>query len=377
MKYPIRGFYFLLFLGAVFFITPQTYAQTTTAIGQDLKAITTAVPILLVSPNARAAGMGDAGVATSPDGDASFWNAGKLGFVKDDAGINLSISPWLHNIASDMYLNYLSGYKRVNKRAAFAASMMYFDLGDLQFTDNNGNTNGEFSPKEYAFNLSYGQQLSDNLGLGVGARFIHSNLSAGFGDSKPGNSASVDVGIYYKNDFTLSSREYNVSFGGNISNIGAKIAYTNADQKDFLPTNLRLGTALSLNADEFNKFTLAIDANKLLVPTPNASTTTVQTVPGALFSSFGDAPGGFSEELQEVTLSTGLEYLYNDIFAGRVGYFYENPSKGDRHYLTMGLGLKYQKFGFDVAYLVPNSKSNPLAKTLRFTLSLILDSEEK
>jgi hypothetical protein len=274
-----------------------------------------------------------------------------------------------------MSLSYLSGYKRVNPRAAFAASLLYFDLGEIQFTDEFGRELNNFNPKEYAVDLAYGQQLSNNFSLGIAARFIHSNLSAGINDSRPGNSAAVDIGAYYTKDLNLGAREYNLALGANISNIGAKIAYTNAERKDFLPTNLRLGTALTMNLDPYNKFTLAIDGNKLLVP--SEITQDNVSVPRAIFSSFGDARNGAKEELQEVVLSTGLEYWYNDVFAARAGYFYESPNKGDRHYLSLGIGMRYQKFGIDAAYLVPNSRNNPLANTYRFTLVLNINKEEE
>ncbi|MGV3505020.1 MAG: type IX secretion system outer membrane channel protein PorV [Adhaeribacter sp.] len=342
-----------------------------------MRTITTAVPILTVSPDARAAALGDAGVATSPDGNSLHWNPAKLGFLKNDLGASLSYSPWLRNIINDMSLTYLSGYKKVSDRGAFSAALRYFDLGDIQFTDEFGSPTGEFNPKEYTFDIGYGQQLSENLSLGIAARFIHSNLSAGIYDSKPGNSAGVDIGIFYTKDQQWGGRDANISFGGNISNIGPKISYTNLNQKDFLPTNLRLGTAVSMNMDSFNKFTLAIDGNKLLVPSPSDNPNAAQpSVPGAIFQSFGDAEGGFSEEMQEVMLSTGLEYLYSDIFAARLGYFYENPNKGNRNYLSLGLGMHYQKISIDAAYLVANGTNNPLARSLRFTLAFNFDQEE-
>ncbi|PSR54388.1 hypothetical protein AHMF7605_13145 [Adhaeribacter arboris] len=337
--------------------------------------VTTAVPVLTIAPDARAAGMGDAGVATSPDNNASFWNPAKLGFVTTDFSASASYSPWLRNIINDMSISYLSGVKKVSERSAFSASLMYFDLGDIQFTDEQGNPVQQFNPKEYFVSFGYGQQLSENLSLGIGARFIHSNLSAGINDSKPGNSVAADIGIYYNKDLTIGARNYNLALGGNISNIGAKINYVNADRKDFLPTNLKLGTAFTMELDPYNTLTLAVDANKLLVPSLGANTG--QSVPSAIFSSFSDAPGGASEELQEVILNTGLEYWYNQLFAARLGYFYESPNKGDRHYLSLGAGIRYQKFGIDFAYLVPNGdRSNPLASTLRFTLHFNLSNEE-
>jgi hypothetical protein len=363
---------FMLLLANVNF----AQGQNPSPVGQDeLSTITTAVPILTVSPDARSAAMGDAGVAISPDVNAAHWNPAKLGFITTDLSVGLSHSPWLRNIINDMALSYLSMTKKVNDRAAFSASLLYFDLGEIQFTDDFGLPLNNFNPKEYTFDVAYGQQLSNNFSLGIAARFIHSNLSAGINDSRPGNSAAVDIGAYYNKDVTMGAREYNLAFGANISNIGAKIAYTNAERKDFLPTNLRLGTALTMNLDPYNKITLAIDGNKLLVPseigTDNIS------VPRAIFSSFGDARNGFKEELQEVVLSTGMEYWYNDVFAARAGYFYESPNKGDRHYLSLGLGMRYQKFGIDAAYLVPNSRNNPLANTYRFTLALNINKEEE
>jgi hypothetical protein len=381
MKYLVRGFSSLLFLGNIFLLTPGSLAQgpSNDPIGREgLRTITTAVPILTVSPDARAAALGDAGVATSPDGNALHWNPAKLGFLQKDYGAALSYSPWLRNIINDMSLTYLSGYKRVSDRGTFSAAMRYFDLGDIQFTDENGQPTGDFNPKEYTFDVGYGQQLSENLSLGIAARFIHSNLSAGINDSKPGNSAGVDIGVYYTKGFQMGAREYNLALGGNISNIGPKISYTNLDQKDFLPTNLRLGTAFTMNVDPFNKFTLAVDGNKLLVPSPTAtSSNDPPSVPGAIFKSFGDAEGGFKEEMQEIVLSTGLEYLYSDIFAARLGYFYENPNKGNRNYLSLGLGMHYQVFSIDAAYLVANGDNNPLANSIRFTLAFNIDQEEK
>lgn len=356
-----------------FFIIP-TYGQT----GQNsgFNVITTAVPILTVATDARSAGMGDAGVAISPDANAPHWNPAKLGFITTDLSASLSYSPWLGKIINDMSLSYLSAVKKVTNRSAIGVSLLYFDLGNIQFTDPSGNPIGDFNPKEYTVDLSYGQQLSENLSLGIGARFIHSNLSAGLTDSRPGNSVAADIGVYYTKDLTLGARNYNLALGGNISNIGAKIAYTTANQKDFLPTNLRLGTAFTMELDPYNTLTLAVDVNKLLVPSPDSMAQSTPSVPGAIFSSFGDAPGGFKEEVQEIVLNTGIEYWYNNLFAARVGYFYESPQKGDRHYLSFGLGLRYDKFGIDAAYLVPNSRSNPLADTYRFTLHFNLSQAE-
>jgi len=359
------------------FAAPAAFAQTTppaTSTGSDLSAVTTAVPILTVAPDTRSAGLGDAGVALSPDANAGYWNPAKLGFVENDMSIAFSYAKWLGNIVDDMSLNYLSGYKKLNETSAISASLMYFDLGEIQFIDANQAPLQNYNPKEYAVSVAYGQALSENFSVGVGARFIHSNLAGDVNvsgsniESQPGNTAAVDVGVYYNNDI---SQNVNLGLAANISNIGGKIAYSENEDKSFLPTNLKVGTAITYNLDAYNSLTLVVDANKLLVPSPGADTN--QSVVSGIFSSFGDAEGGAGEELKEVNISTGVEYWYNKLFAARLGYFYENPEKGGRKYLSTGIGLRYQKFGLDAAYLVPGDQSNPLADTWRFTLALDLE----
>jgi Type IX secretion system protein PorV len=354
---------------------------------QTINTITTAVPFVTISPDARSAALGDAGVAISPDANAPFHNVGKLGFLQNPYGLSGSYTPWLRNVTDDMSISAVSGYKKFGQRAALAASLTYFDLGEIQFRDINNIETGSFNPKEYSFSVSYGQKLSDNFGIGATARYIRSNLTGNQGqDSRPGNALAVDLGAYYTRDLTIGASDYNLSLGGAVSNIGNKITYTRADQADFLPTNLKLGAAITRELDAYNKITLTVDANKLLVPTPyydlegRTDTTTRRivrqrntaiankSIVNGIFTSFNDAPGGFSEELKEINLSAGVEYWYNDLLAARVGYFYENPMKGDRQYLSLGLGLRYQVFGADAAYLVPNSKSNPLANTIRVSL---------
>ncbi|RIJ43160.1 type IX secretion system outer membrane channel protein PorV [Pontibacter oryzae] len=354
---------------------PIAFAQgQSTTTGSDLNAVTTAVPILTVGPDSRAAALGDAGVASSPDANASYWNPAKLGFVQNDLSVSFSYSPWLSNIVDDMSLNYLSGYKKLNETSAISLSLMYFDLGDIQFIDANQQPLQNYNPKELAVAVSYGQALSENFSLGVTARFIHSNLAGDVNvsgtntESQPGNTAAVDVGVYYNKDL---NQDLNLALGASISNIGGKIAYSENEDKSFLPTNLKLGTALKYNLDAYNSLTFLLDANKLLVPSPGADTD--QSVISGIFSSFGDAEGGASEELKEVNLSAGVEYWYNELFAARAGYFYEHPDKGGRKYFSAGLGVRYQKFGLDAAYLIPNDQGNPLADTWRFTLALNLE----
>ncbi|MBX0292485.1 type IX secretion system outer membrane channel protein PorV [Hymenobacter sp. HSC-4F20] len=346
-----------------------------------VNAITTAVPILTVSPDARSAALGEAGVAISPDANAGYYNPGKLGFVRYQYSVATSYTPWLASIANDMGLAYLSGTTKIGERSTLSANLMYFDLGSIQYRDERGTDKGTYNPKEYAFSVGYGQKLSDKFGVGLNARYVRSNLTGSTIDFKPGNAIAVDLGAYYTTDLTIGAGEYNLAFGATVSNIGNKISYT--DEQNFLPTNLKLGTAITKELDPYNKLTFTVDANKLLVPTPyykegvpdNDPTVVAENERRADFgivqgitSSFSDAPGGFSEELKEINLSGGIEYTYNDLLMARVGYFYENPIKGDRQYLSFGAGVRYQVFGVDGTYLVPNSKANPLAQTLRVSL---------
>ncbi|MBT9393552.1 type IX secretion system outer membrane channel protein PorV [Hymenobacter sp. NST-14] len=358
----------------------------TGAHAQRVNAITTAVPILTISPDSRSSALGEAGVAISPDANAGYYNPGKLGFVRYEHTASLSYTPWLASIANDMGLAYLSGTTKIGDRSTLSANLMYFNLGEIQYRDNFGNATTNFNPKEYALTVGYGQKLSDNFGVGLNARYIRSNLTGGsVGDTEPGNAVAVDLGAYYNTDLTIGPGEYNLAFGAAVSNIGNKISYTTANSPDFLPTNLKIGTAITKELDAYNKITLTFDANKLLVPSPfydendptnpraagveeeNARRRDYGIVRG-ITSSFSDAPGGFSEELKEINLSGGVEYSYNDLLMVRAGYFYENPTKGARQYLSFGAGVRYQVFGVDGTYLVPNSKANPLSQTLRVSL---------
>ena len=324
-------------------------------------------------------------MATSPDANAAFYNPGKLGFVPYKYSVSPSYSPWLRNVTDDMSLQSIAGYGKIGDRSALSASLMYFSLGNIDYRDGSNNPNGNFNPKEYAFTVSYGQKLSDNFGVGVSARYIRSNLVGAFNgnDAQAGNAVAVDLGAYYNKGLTIGTGVYNLAFGAAISNIGNKIVYKDANNPSFLPTNLRLGTALTREIDQYNKITLTFDANKLLVPSPyyidgvaandpavkaENDTRSKKGIIGAALGSFSDAPGGFKEELREINLSTGAEYSYNDLIMARVGYFYEAPDKGGRQYLSFGLGVRYQVFGIDGTYLVPNSQANPLANTIRVSL---------
>lgn len=367
-------------------------------VGQDTsqRVITTAVPFLSITPDSRSGAMGDVGVAISPDANSVHWNPSKLAFIDNQMGFSLSYSPWLAKIINDMSLSYLSGYYKLTKEQAIAVSLRYFDLGEIFFTDDNNNPQGEFNPKEFAIDATYARMLSEKFSLGITLRYVNSNLTGHFQTSsveaKPANTVAADVSAFYKTETKIGD----LSFGGNISNIGAKVTYSNQDNKDFIPINLRLGSALKTEIDPYNSITFALDFNKLLVPTPPVylmdANGIIQTDPdgnpiiergkdpnrnllSGMFGSFSDAPDGFSEEMQEIMISFGTEYWYNELFAARLGYFYEHANKGNRQYFTMGVGFRYNVFGFDFAYLVPPQQEHPLAETLRFTLHFNFEQE--
>lgn len=351
--------------------------------------ITTAAPFLLISPDSRGAAMGDLGVATSADANSIHWNASKLAFIEGDAGISLSAAPWLRQLVPDVWFYYMSGYKKIDKQSTVAMSLRYFTLGDIQFTDNNGNSNGNYEPKEFALDGAYARKLSDNLSLGIALRFIFSDLARGqVGTSgaeiKAGIAGAGDVSATYKNDMKIGERDFDYSIGGNISNIGNKITYTTEANRDFIPVNLRLGTFWNTQIDEYNEIGFGVDFNKLLVPTPQYTYDTLGNIDGrviddgpliqGMLSSFGDAPGGFREELKEFTYSIGLEYWYAKQFALRAGYFHEAETKGARQYATFGAGLKYKVFQIDAAYLQPFTRRHPLQNTIRFSLLFDIDA---
>ncbi|MFN3997700.1 type IX secretion system outer membrane channel protein PorV [Algoriphagus sp.] len=383
----------------------SSFAQNSVIIsGQDpnRRVITTAVPFLNFAPDSRHSAMGDVGVATSPDANSAHWNAGKLAFIKDDMGFSLSYSPWLGKLVNDMSVSYLTGFKKIDENSAFAFDLRYFNMGSIQLTDGFGNTLGEFNPRDIAIGGTYSRKLSQNLGLGISARFIHSNLSgaissAGGSEARAGISVGADIGLYYQKPVFTGARDGVWSWGMAITNIGPKITYNSAEDLDYIPTNLRVGTAYRINLDPVNSITFALDFNKLMVPTPPLYETnqdgTLKTdengnliiAPGngkdpnralisGMFGSFSDAPDGFREELKEFTISAGIEYEYAEKFALRTGYFYENQSKGGRRYFTMGLGFDLKKIGFDFSYLVPQTQNHPLAETLRFSLLYTINS---
>lgn len=373
---------------------------TTNQLTGGINTITTAVPFLLITPDSRAGGMGDAGVATSADANSIHWNASKLAFVDKKMGFAVSYTPWLRTLVPDINLAYLSGYYKAKKDQVFAGSMRYFSLGDITFTDVVGNTIGQFRPNEFSLDAAYARKLSKELSGGMAIRYIYSNLTNGVdvlgAATHAGKSVAVDVSATYrKDDLKLGDKKSILSVGMNISNIGAKISYSSSAKRDFLPINMRLGTALTVNLDDYNSIAFAFDFNKLLVPTPPVYKTDSsggplydaggnrqilagqdpnRSVPSAMFSSFGDAPGGFKEELKEINYATGIEYWYDKQFAVRLGYFYEDATKGNRQFFTLGAGVKYNVFGLDFAYLIPTQQRNPLENTLRFTLFFDFDA---
>ncbi len=359
-------------------------AQNTGIIGEDrtINAITTAVPFLLIGPDSRAGAMGDAGVASTPDINSTHWNPSKLAFTDAPSALSLSYTPWLQNLVGDINLAYLSGYYRLDDRQVMGASLRYFSLGNIIFTDIGGIETGQFSPNEFAIDFHYSRRLTDNFSVAFSPRFIYSNLAAGQvvsgQDIKPGSSVAVDLSAFYTKDIEINNMKAVFAFGGNISNIGAKISYTDAAERDFIPTNLRIGPSLKLKLDDYNEVSFNLDINKLMVPSnpffdssgaiisgrdPNRS------VPSGIFGSFNDAPGGFDEELREINFAGGMEYWYDQQFALRAGYFNEHRTKGNRKYFTVGAGLRYQVFNLDFSYLIPTEQNNPLANTLRFSLS--------
>ncbi len=381
--------------------------------GKKINTITTAVPFLLITPDSRSGAMGDVGAAISPDANSMHWNASKLAFIKKDAGFSMSYSPWLRKLVNDINLAYITGYKKIDDMSAVSASLRYFSLGNITFTDQTGGRVRDFNPNEFALSGAYARKMSENISMGLALRYINSNLTGGTpvngAVTKAGQSIAADVSAFYQsNEFDVSGKDATLAVGLNISNIGSKMSYSNSsDNKDFIPTNLRLGTAFNMEIDEYNKFTIALDANKLLVATnpvyktdengqivldPNTNNPVVFSgrsnnvgVASSIFGSFSDAPGivlkdengqtigvkkgsKFKEELSEVNLSLGAEYFYNNVFAVRAGYFYEAPTKGNRQFVSFGAGIKYQVFQLDLSYLVALTQQSPIANTIRFSL---------
>lgn len=366
-----------------------------------INPITTAVPFLGISPDARSGGMGDMGVATRPDNSSMHWNLAKTPFQERATSIGISYSPWLRALIPDVNLAYLSFNQKIKDFGAISASLRYFSLGNVTFTDVSGGVIGTYNPNEFSLDAGYSMKLVDNLSMGVAFRFIYSNLtlgqSVGGTPTKPGLAGAGDISLFYQNkNWKIGKMPIVFRWGTAFTNLGSKIRYTQNARADFIPMNLRLGPSLEMQLDQEGTHTLmvAIEVNKLLVPTnptferDSAGFVIVDTqgnpviqfgqspnkgVLGGMFGSFADAPGGAREEFHEYNFSFGAEYWYNRILALRAGYFNEAQQKGNRKYVTLGLGLRYSVFGFDFSYLVPVKSRNPLENTLRFTLAFDFD----
>lgn len=364
------------FFSVLFFITITTSAQISSfnANGSRSSAIVTAVPFLTISPDARSGGMGDVGAATSPDASSTYWNPSKMAFIEDPTTISLSYSPWMRRLYSDVNMAYLTFVGRLDDRNTFGASLRYFNLGKVDSYDENINSLGTLRPNEFSLDVSDARKFGDRFSMGLTARYIRSDLTQGAAvngiQSQAASAFAADVSLYYvANSF---------SFGANISNIGTKMSYTPGGERYFLPTNLKIGIAKKFVIDDLDEFTLALDANKLLVPTPPVRDDSGNIIAGkddnrsvvsGIFGSFSDAPGGLKEELQEISLSPAFEYWYQHQFALRAGYFYENPNKGGRQYITLGTGFRSTDFKFDFSYLVSNQLNSPLAGVVRFSVA--------
>ena len=352
--------------------------------------INTSVTSQTIAPDARAAGMGDVGVATDPDVVSQYWNPAKYPVTISRAGVSLNYTPWLRQLVSDIDLAYLVGYYRIGDYSAVSGSLRYFSLGEV-YTNSSmtGEDDMTINPYEMSLDVAYSLMLSEHFSISAGVRWIYSDLTYDYTeDTSPGSAFAADISMYYQNYINLGPRECQLGLGLNVSNIGSKITFGGDDNSEFIPTNLRLGASLMIPIDEYNRFTIAADANKLLVPTypkQNEGESTedytervqkdyydVSSISG-IFKSFGDAPNGFKEELQEIQWSVGAEYIYNDKFALRAGYHHESENKGNRKYFTVGAGFRMNVFSLDAGYVIATAKSNPLDQTLRFSLSFDMD----
>ena len=350
----------------------------------------TAVTSQTIAPDARAAGMGDVGAATDPDVNSQYWNPAKYPFTISRAGISLNYTPWLRELVNDMYLANLAGYYRIGDYSAVSGSLRYFNMGEVMMSSSQSGSNDmTINPYEMSVDLAYALMLSEHLSLSAGVRWIYSDLTYDYtSETSPGSAFAADIAAYYQNYVDIGQRECQLGIGLNLSNIGSKINFGSTDNSEFIPTNMRLGASLMIPVDEFNRFTIAADANKLLVPTRPIQKDGESKVDydtrlqrdyydvssiGGIFKSFSDAPGGLKEELQEVSWSLGGEYIYNDKFALRAGYHHESETKGNRKYFTVGAGFKMNAFSLDAGYVIATAKSNPLDQTLRFTLTFDMD----
>lgn len=344
----------------------------------------------MIAPDARSGGMGDVGAATDPDVNSQYWNPAKYPFTISRAGVALNYTPWLRQLVNDIDLATLTGYYRIGDYSAVSASLRYFSLGEVMFEESQSGDNAmTINPYEMSFDVAYSLMLSEHFSLAAAVRWIYSDLKYTYDeDTSPASAFAADLACYYQGYPTIGSRECQLGLGLNISNIGSKITFGGDDNSEFIPTNLRLGASLMVPIDEYNRFTISADANKLLVPTypkieEGESTEDyerrvqkdyydVSSISG-IFKSFSDAPGGFKEEMEEVQWSAGAEYTYHDQFSIRAGYHHEAENKGNRKYFTVGAGFKMSVFSLDAGYVIATAKSNPLDQTLRFSLTFDMD----
>ena len=365
-------------------ITPQ---QDVAGRDNQSNIIMTAASFLTIAPDSRAGALGDAGAATTPDTYSQHWNPAKYLFHESRQELGLCYTPWLRKFVDDMSISYLAGFTKIRNNQAVGYSMTYFNLGDMAFTDYNGTVVKNYTPKEFAFDVSYSLKLGDNLSGAIAMRYIYSNLTGGLSvsgseETHAGHSVAGDIAVYYHKPLEIGERTSTLGLGMNISNIGTKMSYS-ANNDNFIPTNLKLGASYKFDFDDFNSVMFTFDGNKLLVPTPpiydNDKKVILKgkdpdvSVPTGIFQSFGDAPGGFEEELKEISYSFGAEYMYSNTLSGRVGYFSEHKDKGGRKYITVGVGLTLRAFTFDMAYLVTTTSSNPLQNTIKFSLAVNFD----
>ncbi len=377
---------------AISFVINHTFGQDLGE--QQPNVITTAVPFLLIAPDARAGGMGDVGVGTTPDVYSLFWNPAKYAFIERDFGAGIGYVPWLRGLVNDIGLASVAGFKKFGDKQAIAASLRFFSMGEVMFTNDVGQELGTVKPNEWTIDATYARKFTRTLSGAVAGRFIYSNLvpvNYTKYDVQPGMSFAADVALYYHKELDIKGLSNAwIDFGFNISNIGAKISYSSSSTlRDFIPTQLRLGPAFTMDIDDYNRLSFAIDLTKLLVPTPplywpdstgpdgkkviKAGRDPDVSVVQGMIQSFYDAPWGFKEEIDEINIAIAAEYWYNKLFAIRLGYFYESKYKGDRQFFTVGAGLRYNVFGLDFSYLIPIQNNNPLQNTLQFTLLFNFD----
>ena len=370
------------------------FCSIITAVAQDkqnmFNPVNTSVTSQTIAPDARSAGMGDVGVATDPDATSQFWNPAKYPFCISRAGVALNYTPWLRQLVSDMDLAYLSGYYRIGDYSAVSGSLRYFSLGEVITSSGQAGENDmTITPYEMSLDVAYSLMLSETFSISAGVRWIYSDITYDYTEeTTPASAFAADLSCYYQNYINLGQRECQLGLGMNISNIGSEITFGGSDESEFIPTNLRLGASLMIPVNEYNRFTIAADANKLLVPTyPKQDIDEpdneyeerrrrdyydVSSISG-IFKSFSDAPRGFKEELEEIQWSIGAEYVYNDQFSLRAGYHHESENKGNRKYFTVGAGFKMNVFSLDAGYVIATAKSNPLDQTLRFSLTFDMD----